>query len=36
MIVFIAIVVAIVTFKIMRKKQYENLEAEALPTLSPR
>ena len=30
MIVFIAIVVAIVAFKIMRKKQYENLEAEAL------
>lgn len=33
MIVFIAIVVAIVVFKIMRKKQYENLEAEALLSL---
>ena len=33
MIVFIAIVVAIVAFKIMRKKQYENLEAEALLSL---
>lgn len=33
MIVFIAIVVAIVALKIMRKKQYENLEAEALLSL---
>lgn len=33
MIVFIAIVVAIVAFMIMRKKQYENLEAEALLSL---